>query len=76
MKGYKELGVGSFNLITFSGPIDKRLDHYRLNAKLISRPYPSGVYTNDTGPFERLCDAWVIDTLPEVVAGNLRPFFS
>jgi len=76
LKGYKELGVGSFNLVSFSGPVGKRLDHYRLSAKLISRPYPSGVYTNDTGPFERLCDAWVIDTLPEIVAENLRPFFS
>ncbi len=75
LKGYKKLGIGSFNLLTFSGPIGEKLDHYRLNAKLISRPYPSGVYTNDTGPLERLCDAWVIDTLPEMVAENLRPFF-
>lgn len=75
LKGYKRLGIGSFNLITFSGPIDRRLDYYRLNAKLISRPYPGGVYTSDTGPFERLCDAWVVDTLPETVAEKLKPFF-
>ena len=75
LKGYKRIGIGSFNLISFSGPIGKSLDYYRLNAKLISRPYPGGVYTGDTGPFERLCDAWVIDTLPETVAEKLKPFF-
>lgn len=75
LRGYKELGIGSFNLITFSGPIGKGLDYYRLSAKLISRPNPGGVYTSDTGPFERLCDAWVIDTLPETVAEKLKPFF-
>lgn len=71
LKGYKRLGIGSFNLVAFSGPIGEKLNYYRLNVKLISRPYPSGVYTNDTGPFERLYDAWVIDTLPEVVAEKL-----
>ena len=75
LKGYKRLGVGSFNLITFSGPVGRRLDYYRLNAKLISRPYPGGIYTSDTGPFERLCGTWVIDTLPERVAEKLKPFF-
>lgn len=75
LNGYKRLGIGSFNLVTFSGPIDRRLSYYRLNAKLISRPHPGGIYTNDTGPLERLCDAWVIDTLPEIVAEELRPYF-
>lgn len=75
LKGYKKLGIGSFNLVTYSGPIGQELGHYRLNAKLISRPYPAEVYTNDSGPFERLYDVRVIDTLPEMVAQNLRPFF-
>jgi len=75
LKGYKKLGIGSFNLVTFSGHIGKKLNYYGLNAKLISRPYPAEVYTNDTGPFERLYDAWVIDTLPEMVAERLKPFF-
>lgn len=76
LKWYKKLGIGSFNLVTYSGPIDKKLYHYRLNAKLISRPYPQGIYTNDTGPMERLYDVWVIDTLPEIVAENLKLFFN
>jgi galactose-1-phosphate uridylyltransferase len=75
LKGYKKLGIGSFNLVAFSGPIHKHLDYYKLNARLISRPYPGGVYTNDTGPLERLCDIWVIDTLPEIVAEKLRRSF-
>ena len=76
LKGYKKLGIGSFNLVTYSGPIGEKLNYYSLNLKLISRPYPGGVYTNDTGPFERLYDAWVIDTLPEVLAEQLRPFLN
>ncbi len=75
LKGYKKLGIGSFNLVTYSGPIGEKLEYYKLNAKLISRPYPGGVYTNDTGPTERLYDVWVIDTLPEVVAEELRLSF-
>lgn len=43
--------------------------------KLISRPFPKGVYTNDTGPMERLYDVWVIDTMPEIVAEKLRVHF-
>lgn len=75
LKGYQSLGVGSFNLVTFSGPLGRSLSYYRLHAKLISRPHPGGIYTSDTGPFERLCDAWVIDTLPEAVAERLRAYF-
>ena len=74
--GYKKLGIGSFNLVTYSGPVGEELPHYRLNAKLISRPYPQGIYTNDTGPMERLYNVWVIDTLPEMVAKNMRSFFT
>lgn len=73
--GYKEMGIGSFNLITHSGPLDKKLDYYSLHTKLFSRPYPKGVYTSDTGPMERGYDVWVIDTLPEELANRMRPFF-
>ena len=47
----------------------------RLRGKGALKGYKSGVYTSDTGPFERLYDAWVIDTLPEIVAEQLQPFF-
>jgi len=73
--GYKELGIGSFNLLTYSGPLDGKLDYYSLHTKLFSRPYPKGIYTSDTGPMERGYDVWVIDTLPEELAHRMRSFF-
>ena len=75
LNGYKELGVGAFNLVTYSSPINQNHEYYWLNMKLISRPFPKGVYTNDTGSMERLYDVWIIDTLPEIVAERLRPHF-
>lgn len=75
LRGYKQMGVGSFNLNFFSGPIGESADSYALHAKLISRPYPRGVYSNDTGPFERLQDEWVIEFLPEDIAGQMSAFF-
>lgn len=72
---YDKMNIGSFNLISFSGCINKKVDYYSLNFKLISRPYPRGVYTNDTGPTERLYNIWVIDTLPEEVCKNIKSFF-
>ena len=73
---YKEIGIGSFNLITYSGPLPEKLDSYRLHASLFSRPSPRGVYTNDTGPMERGYDVWVIDTVPEELADRMKPFFA
>ncbi|MCP4609746.1 MAG: hypothetical protein GY845_13645 [Planctomycetes bacterium] len=75
LEGYKQMGVGSFNLNMFSGPIGEETDHYSLNAKMISRPFPQGVYSSDTGPFERLQDEWVIEFLPEDVAEKMRGVF-
>jgi len=76
LRFYKHIGVGWFNLVTYSASIDKKQDgFYWLNAKLISRPYPKGIYTNDTGPMERMYDVWVIDTLPEELAKGARNFF-
>jgi len=73
LKAYKELGVGSFNLATLSGPVDQNdAQFYWMSAKLISRPYPRGIYTNDSGPMERIQDVWVIDTLPEELAKSLK----
>ncbi len=75
LEGYKQMGVGSFNLNMFSGPIGEETDYYSLNAKMISRPFPQGVYSSDTGPFERLQDEWVIEFLPEDIAENMRGVF-
>ena len=75
LRAYRKIGVGSFNLVTFSGPIGgNEACFYWMSARLISRPYPKGIYTSDTGPMERLQDVWVIDTLPEELAGRMLPF--
>jgi len=75
LEGYKSMGVGSFNLVSFSSAMNEKHPYYTLHFKTISRPYPQGIYTNDSGPFERLYDVWVIDTLPEEVAKTLSKFF-
>jgi galactose-1-phosphate uridylyltransferase len=75
LKGYKLMGVGSFNLVSFSGGVAEKRSSFTLHFKIISRPYPRGIYTNDAGPFERLYDVWVIDTLPEMVAQTLKRLF-
>jgi UDPglucose--hexose-1-phosphate uridylyltransferase len=74
LKGYHRLGVGSFNLVTYSPPMDAP-PPFPFHARLISRPFPSGIYTNDTGFFERMYDLWIIDTLPEDLTLKVRPFF-
>ena len=71
LRGYKQMGVGAFNLATYSGAINETIAHYRLTVKLISRPFPKGVYTNDTGPMEKLYGVSVIDTLPEEVSEKI-----
>jgi galactose-1-phosphate uridylyltransferase len=74
LKCYKSMGVGSFNLVSFSSALDEPLPYFTLHFKIVSRPYPRNVYTNDSGPFERFYDIWVIDTLPEEVAVACREF--
>jgi len=76
LKAYRAMGVGSFNLVTYSCPADANPPPFPFHARLISRPYPSGIYSNDSGFFERMYDLWVIDTLPEDVASRARPFFA
>ena len=75
LRAYGEIGMGSFNLVTFSGPIGgNKAYFYWMSARLISRPYPKGIYTSDTGPMERLQDVWATDTLPEELARRMKPF--
>eukprot|EP01118_Nematostelium_gracile_P007441 TRINITY_DN2428_c0_g1_i1.p1 TRINITY_DN2428_c0_g1~~TRINITY_DN2428_c0_g1_i1.p1 ORF type:complete len:336 (-),score=81.74 TRINITY_DN2428_c0_g1_i1:58-1065(-) len=75
LAGYKSVGVGSFNLVTYSAPAEFDTNSYSLVFKLFSRPFPRGVYTNDTGPMERMYDSFVIDSPPEILAQALRPFW-
>ena len=75
LHGYKQMGVNSFNLSTFSAPLGERLDYYFLNAKLISRPVMQPFYRNDSGILERFHYEADIEIEPEVVAQRLRAFF-
>ena len=72
---YKKMGVNSFNLITYSAPLMQNPNYYRLSARIISRPVFQPFYTSDSGFMERFYDVWVIETLPEDVAGEMRASF-
>ncbi|MFQ6051876.1 MAG: hypothetical protein ACE5K4_09310 [Candidatus Hydrothermarchaeota archaeon] len=73
LKAYQSLGVQSFTLSTYSGPIDEDISHYfNLNAKIISRPNFQKYYTNDTGFMERLNLEWVVLSKPEEIASFMR----
>jgi len=76
LRAYEGMGIGSFNLCTLSGPIDEDFSNsYWMSARLISRPYPRGIYTNDSGPMERMQGVRVIDTLPEELARKMESAF-
>ncbi|MEW6034312.1 MAG: hypothetical protein AB1603_05615 [Chloroflexota bacterium] len=75
LRGYAGMGVDSFNLSTFSGPLGVELPYYSLHARVISRPVLRAYYRNDTGPLERLHHEADIEVAPEAVAQALRPFF-
>ncbi len=75
LKGYKEMGVNSFNMSTFSAPLGDRLEYYSLHAKLISRPVLQPFYRNDTGILERFHHEADIEVMPETFAESARAFF-
>ncbi len=75
LSAYKEMGVSSFNLSTFSGPIGEKLPYYSLNAKFISRPPVQPFYTSDSGFMERFQYESIIETIPERVAEMVRERF-
>jgi UDPglucose--hexose-1-phosphate uridylyltransferase len=75
LRCYKRMGVNSFNLITLSAPVGEQLYHYRLSARMISRPAFQPLYTNDSGPLERFLGVSVIETLPEDVAREMKSYF-
>jgi len=76
LRGYRDLGVGSFNMTVLSGPLDRGLDHYSLSLKVISRPQLRAHYSSDCGFMERLHDEPVVETMPEELAAKLRGYFT
>jgi galactose-1-phosphate uridylyltransferase len=75
LRVYQKMGVNSFNLSSFSGPIGEKLDYYSLHAKLISRPSAQPFYRNDTGILERIHYEADIEITPEAVAEVARELF-
>jgi galactose-1-phosphate uridylyltransferase len=71
LKGYASLGVGSFNMASFSSSTKSDAQLFTLHFKFFSRPYPAQVYTNDTGSTERLYDDFVVNTIPEQYSAAL-----
>jgi UDPglucose--hexose-1-phosphate uridylyltransferase len=72
LKAYKRMGVNSFNMSTFSGPMGDKLGYYSLHAKLISRPPLQPFYRNDTGILERFHHEADIEVMPESFAESAR----
>jgi len=72
LKAYKGIGVNSFNMSTFSGPVGDKLEYYSLHAKLISRPVLQPFYRNDTGILERFHHEADIEVMPEAFAESAR----
>jgi UDPglucose--hexose-1-phosphate uridylyltransferase len=76
LRAYHDLGVESFNMALFSGPLDERLDYYSLNLKMVSRPRMEARYTSDCGFMERLHMENVVESRPEEVAEKLRNYLA
>jgi UDPglucose--hexose-1-phosphate uridylyltransferase len=72
LKVYEGMGVNSFNLSTFSGPLGDKLEYYSLHAKLISRPALRPFYRNDTGILERFHHEADIEVMPESFAESAK----
>lgn len=72
-----QLAVGAFNLASYSAPgpvvAPEVAGSFSLHFKLFARPAPRGLYTSDTGPMERVYDAWVIDAVPERLKEVIAP---
>jgi len=72
---YRAMGINSFNLITYSARLTERPDYFLMSARIISRPVFRPLYTSDAGFMERFYDVWIIETLPEEVAREMRESF-
>jgi galactose-1-phosphate uridylyltransferase len=75
LRGYKAMGMNSFNLVTYSAAIGDRSEHFRFSARIMSRPVFQPLYTNDTGSIERFYGISIIEALPEQVASDMRKWF-
>jgi galactose-1-phosphate uridylyltransferase len=75
LSAYHAMGKNSFNMSTYSAPVDEGREDYSLNMRIISRPDPLGYYTTDTGYMETLHHERVVESMPEVVAAMVKDYF-
>ena len=75
LRGYKAMGMNSFNLVTYSAAIGDRSEHFRFSARIMSRPVFQPLYTNDAGSIERFYGISIIEALPEQVSAEIRKQF-
>lgn len=71
LKGYSGMGVESFNLTTYSGPVQGDSEGFWLQMRLVSRSQPRPYYTSDIGFMEGLHFERVVEALPEDVARTI-----
>lgn len=76
LRGYKAMGVNSFNVATYSAAVGDHPEHFRFSARMISRPVFQPLYTNDAGPIERFYGLSIIEAVPEQVAAEIRKQFN
>ena len=75
LKGYYSLGVQSFNITSYSAPLNEDRESFRLTFRFISRPSPNNFYTSDAGFMEILHQERIVESMPEDVAKTMREFF-
>ncbi len=75
LRGYHALGVRSFNMSTYSAPAGVKTEHFRLSARIVSRPAPRQFYTSDAGFMEALHHERIVEALPEDLAETMRQVF-
>lgn len=75
LRGYHALGVKSFNMSTYSAPAGEEPEHFRLSARIVSRPAPRRFYTSDAGFMEALHHERIVESLPEDLAKSMKKAF-
>ena len=76
LKYYHSQNVTSLNLITYSGPLGERQDHFWPGIKVVTRGYFPPYYTSDVTWRQKLLmrrEEWF--DLPETVASQLKEVF-
>ena len=75
LRYYREDGVNSLSLATFSAGIGEQANGYRLTVKIMSRPRFMPYYTAFGGALDFWHNESVVETMPEDVAARAGKFF-